>query len=82
MLDCRGKELRAGDLVAYASPKYGLTFGELKYDAEEKSAYHIIKADGTMYYPQKPNRWKQRKDRDLEMLNLTAYAEDALNARL
>lgn len=78
MLDCRGKEMKAGDRVAYASTKYGLTFGELLYNVDAKKAYHILKDDGAMYYPQKP--WRGQKD--TEILNLTAYVEDEINGRL
>jgi hypothetical protein len=32
--DMRGKPLRAGDKIAYASSSRGQVLGELKYDAE------------------------------------------------
>ena len=72
MLDCRNKPLRAGDTVVYASAKYGLTTGILKYDADDKAAYHIELAGGKMYYP--PKVW--RGTHDTEILNLTEYVKD------
>lgn len=71
MLDCRGKQLKAGDVVSVAS-SYGHTVGQLLYDPDDirYKMLRIVEDDGYI---------RNKKKDSSRILNITTLLQEEVD---